>query len=392
MDLSDDIPAAEGWNTSTAAIQLQNVTMTHFHQVLSYVVLENGTKVAEYYNKEEGANETTHHQGFSITKSWTSLLVGILASSGKVSVNETLGDIWPDEFNQIWPYVDNSTYHKGITVEELLTMSSGCNDPPFNGDMLEAINEGIFAGTNLTQALNYPNCSDATAIKEFHYMNDNILSYIILERSGMPPQDLVSHYVMPYLGMTNGTWEWQKNLDGVAYTSAGFSTTTMNYAKFGQLYLQNGLASETKRIVPQEWITNSATGHIAISSDDPFRYLFKIDPNMTLTYGYRFWIFDGEEANVYCAYGAGGHFICIWPDLARVLAVNPAMSSNFSDWLGYDFVSMVAGIRFASENGIRGQEGNDQSAASSAAKRGGGFISILLCFTAMVGHLILTAA
>ena len=403
INLSEDIQPASTSN-STASIQLQNITENEFPQVLAYVVLENGLKVAEYYNEEEGINETSLHLSYSVAKSWISLLIGMLEGMGNVSLNETLIDIWPDESNQIWPQVNNSTYRQQITVEDLLTMTSGCDDPPVSYGM-EALQEGIMGGTNLTEVLNYPQCLESNitnANDEFQYLNDNILSYIILERSGMPPQDFAAEYLMPFLGMDNGTWEWLQNLDGVAYASAGLSTTTMNYAKFGQLYLQNGFASESKQLVPRDWIERSTTGHIDISPDDPFRDLFRIDPNMTLSYGYRFWVFNDddekeeEEENLYCAFGAGGHYICVWPLLARVLSVNVAPANGTNNWLGYEFLDLVGGLQFASDERMDDEKdaedlaSSSSSSSSSASPAWEKSLSTFLVLAAMIAHLCST--
>lgn len=338
LDLSQDIPSAVLWNSSTASINLANVTESQFPQVASYVILDNGQKVAQYYKSTTSpVNETTLQHAFSVTKSWTSLLIGMLQFMNKISVTETLGDIWKDETNSIWPFVHNATFRKNITVEELLTMTSGCDDPPldFNASR-DPLKEGTFAGTNLTEVLNYPICNSSQK-GVFNYMNDNILSYVILERSGMPPQQFAAKHLMPYLGMQNHTWKWLENLDGVAYASAGLSTSTLSYSKFGLLYLQNGYVSCDKQIISKEWIANSTKKNFV--PNELSQLWFHINQTTSVSYGYRFWLFDSWT---YCAYGAGGHYICVWDDLRRVLAVNVANQSfNYSDWLDYSFLQLV---------------------------------------------------
>jgi CubicO group peptidase (beta-lactamase class C family) len=358
LDLSKDIPTAEDWNTSKASVELQNVIQSQFPQVLSYVVVDNGLKVAEFYDSATGkVNETTLQHAFSVTKSWTSLLIGILQFMNKISVKETLENIWKDENNSIWPLVNNSNFRKNITVEELLTMTSGCDDPPIDVNASRySLEEGTHAGINLIEVLNYPTCNSSQK-GFFNYMNDNILSYVILERSGMRPQQFAGKYLMPYLGMTNTTWEWLKNLDGVAYASAGLSTTTLNYAKFGLLYLQNGFASDGKQIISKAWIDNSTVSHF-VPKELPQGW-FHVNQSTAVSYGYRFWLFDNRT---YCAYGAGGHYVCIWNDLNRVLAVNVAFPSfNYSAWLGYSFVQIVGDTEWATG----GEKEKEASSSSS---------------------------
>ncbi len=185
VDLSKDLLPAENYNNNNGSSFLLNITKSKYPQVLSYVVLENSLKVAEYYNSEQRINKTTLHHAYSVTKSWASLLIGILVSMGKVSLSDKLQDIWPSNSTDVWADVRYASYLKNVTVEELLTMTSGCRDPPDAlADGLNKIKNGTFGGSNLTSVLNFPTCSNPNPKKGFNYMNDNILSYIIYQRSG----------------------------------------------------------------------------------------------------------------------------------------------------------------------------------------------------------------
>jgi hypothetical protein len=67
-----------------------------------YTILEDGFEVEEFYNTEQGINKTALHHG------WVSLLIGILILMGKVSLNEKLQDIWPEDLACIWANVSNT--------------------------------------------------------------------------------------------------------------------------------------------------------------------------------------------------------------------------------------------------------------------------------------------
>jgi CubicO group peptidase (beta-lactamase class C family) len=337
-DLSQDLSPSEKYNNNSGSNRMVNITKLSYPQVLSYVVLEDGLKCAEYYNVEQGAKKATLYHVFSVTKSWTSLLIGILVSMGYLSLQETLSDIWPD--------IHNASYIKNITVEELLTMTSGCKGREGYELFSARMKERTFGGGNLTNSLNYPDCSNPSSKKEFNYVEDNTLSYIIYQRSGMMPQDFASKHLMPFLGMLNETWSWEVNLDGIAYANAGFSTTTVNLAKFGQLYLQNGFASVSKQVVPQSWVEQSTTSHVKILPNHPIRMYMTDNVDQSVDYGYRFWIIGTDMKTRYCANGAFGHYICVWPKMGRVMAVNVAQTKTLLDWLGWDFVEMVGDLQF----------------------------------------------
>lgn len=347
IDLSEDLLPAENFNNNNGSKYLLNITKHIYHQVLSYVVLEDGLKIADYYNLEQGINEAYLHHVFSVTKSWTSLLIGILVSMGNLSLHETLSDIWPDDMTNVWVNVHDASYRKNITVKELLTMTSGCHGPREAYEhFFSSMKDGSFGGGNLTSALNYQDCSNPSSKKEFNYVEDNILSYIILQRSGLTTQDFAAKYLMPFLGMLDDSWKWQRNLDGIAYASAGLTTTTMNLAKFGQLYLQNGYASGSKQVVPQSWIEQSTTSQVKILPGHPFRMYITDNDDVSVDYGYRFWIIGSDTRIRYCANGAFGHYICVWPKMGRVLVVNVARTKTLFEWLGWDFAEMVGNLQF----------------------------------------------
>jgi len=87
------------------------------------MVIENGTIVSSYVRDDVDPKEPA--DVYSVTKGWISFLFGTLVHDGKLSLDETLGDIFPDDDS--WASVtDGSTdFRKGVTVEELLTMTSG---------------------------------------------------------------------------------------------------------------------------------------------------------------------------------------------------------------------------------------------------------------------------
>jgi len=77
-------------------------------------------------------------------------------------------------------------------------------------------------------------------------------------------------------------------------------------AKFGFLYLHNGLWNGTQ-VIPKEWIMESTQKQITA--------------NATTDYGYLFWLqtikdtSKDKEYFTYRAYGMGGQYIMVIPDL-----------------------------------------------------------------------------
>lgn len=100
------------------------------------------------------------------------------------------------------------------------------------------------------------------------------------------------------------------------YAYHGLLLTAPQMAKFGQLYLQNGLAATDLQLVARDWTEQSTTEKIQGQVLDPF------NPGQVILkagYGYLFWIYnDTSLGNYYCAIGAYGQDICVHPELQRV--------------------------------------------------------------------------
>ena len=59
---------------------------------------------------------------WSCTKSWVSLLVGMVVDDGLLSLDDTLGDVWPDQ--SVWKDVVDASIKQAVTIDSLLSMTS----------------------------------------------------------------------------------------------------------------------------------------------------------------------------------------------------------------------------------------------------------------------------
>ena len=86
--------------------------------IYAFVALECGKVVAEYGNVE-----TDIRHLFSVTKSWSGLLLGVMEKEGLISLDETLGDVFTDE--EVWADVEDAEERKQVTIEETVQMRGG---------------------------------------------------------------------------------------------------------------------------------------------------------------------------------------------------------------------------------------------------------------------------
>lgn len=123
-NLSQSFAQAELYNWNTGAEAILELAENK-PGLRGLMVLEKGEIVAEYYR--DGIDRSTLSAINSCTKSWISLLFGVMEKNGLISLSETLGDIWPDD--DTWKYVDDVDYRRSITIKSLLTMTAGLKMP-----------------------------------------------------------------------------------------------------------------------------------------------------------------------------------------------------------------------------------------------------------------------
>ena len=142
--------------------------------------------------------------------------------------------------------------------------------------------------------------------------NTNLIGNIIQKASGFRLDAFANAYLFDSLGITESWW-WVVRPDFV-YASGDIALCPRDMAKFGQLFLQNG-TWEGEQIVPEEWVTSSATPWTVFSSSHWASRYFGASG-----YSYGWW--PKSEAygqGAYAAIGWGGQEIIIMPEYNMVV-------------------------------------------------------------------------
>ncbi|MCP5015536.1 MAG: serine hydrolase [Ketobacter sp.] len=258
-ELSDSEPWPYG-----AAGALSNVSDINYSQLQSAIdnafiepedetvlttavlVAYDGQMIAERYDL--GANEHTRLPGWSMTKSITGTLAGILVSEGKIKLDDPAPI--PD-----WHGTDK--HH--ITLRHLLHMSSGLE-----------VNEDYSGFSDVTQMLYKESNQYAYAINqpvvtppytEFKYSTaeTNRLAAAIQALTGNTQQDVYAFYEKHFfhaIDITSALIEFDAtgHFVGGAY---GYMTAR-DWARIGQLYLQKGKWKH-KQILTEDWVRFATT-------------------------------------------------------------------------------------------------------------------------------------
>lgn len=235
--------------------------------VKAVVIVRNGHVVAERYAQHFGID--TAVMSFSVAKSFTNALLGILVRQGRLDMNR------PAAVKE-WQQPNDS--RAKIRVDDLLRMASGL-DAKEGDSGLDPANQMFYNRNDMAAYSASRPLKNAPGTEwEYTSMNTLLLDRIIGDTIGGGPKgvrDFAERELFAPLGMKSVTMEF----DG-AGTFLGAShlyATPRDFARFGQLYLNDGIALDGSRILPEGWVAYSRKATLDSS------------------YGAGFWTNDGSS-------------------------------------------------------------------------------------------------
>lgn len=300
---------------STLLIQMiTEIIEGKYPNIHSILILKEGKLVLEEYFYEYHKDKL--HELRSATKSFISALVGIAIDKGYIkSVDEKVLPYFT-EYN-----IKNMTEaKKKITISNLLTNQSGLDCDVYNGNAVG--NESIMSYEDdwIQYSLDLPMNDSAGGIGQYCSSNPILLGRIIEKATKMPLPDFATHTLFKDLKITDFIWNFKPDKSS-AETFCQLNLKPRDMAKFGLLYLNNGVANN-KQTLPEAWVKQSLEKHSVVAG---------------LDYGYLWWTryleVNGERHYGKLAQGNGGQKIYIFKELDLVIVItaghyNMQSSSN----------------------------------------------------------------
>jgi CubicO group peptidase (beta-lactamase class C family) len=201
---------------------------------VSALVVDNGQLVFELYN--QGGESSAMANAYSMTKSMTSLAVGEALCAGKIkSLN--------DPAQTYVPALDGTPYGKA-TIKQLLTYTSGAEDPGGNG--YEGIHSrtGYHAMVTHKRSLvdlikSHSGTSRFKAGERFIYngLDSQTLSLVVRNATGMPLPSWFESTVWAAAG-AESAGAWFVDTEGNGNGEVLFFATTRDLARIGQFVLE----------------------------------------------------------------------------------------------------------------------------------------------------------
>ncbi len=272
--------------------------------VTALVVLKDGQIVYENYFK--GTAPDDRRISWSVAKSYLSALVGILLAEGKIASLD-------DPVTKYAPALAGGAYD-GATLRQVLNMASGVTFDEdyldFNSD-INRMGRVLALGGKMDDFAAGLNARFTDAGTQWQYVSidTHVVGMVVRGATGRSIADLLSEKIIVPMGLEYAP-SYITDGSGVAFVLGGLNLTTRDYARFGQMFAQQG-EWNGNQIVPADWVTQSTTPSAPTAPGD-------------VGYGYQWWIPQGAAPGEYMARGIYGQYIYI--DTARdvVIATNAA--------------------------------------------------------------------
>ena len=244
----------------------------------------------------------TLHTMQSVSKSFTSALVGIAIARGELPPVET----------KVLPFLDGfrlpgtDARRSDMTLAHVLTMTTGIKwdestvtytDPANSCANMEKSQDWI------QFVLDQPMAEPPGTKFVYNSGATELLSYLIKKGTGKQAHEYASEQLFAPLGITDTYWKTTPT--GLADTEGGLYLAARDLAKLGYLYLHDGVW-DGKRLLPESWVKASTSPQVDT----------RPGVDRSRRYGYQWWVLpygkDGTYA--YAALGYGGQRLIVVPE------------------------------------------------------------------------------
>ena len=273
------------------------------------LVVKDGYIVFEKYYGDENQNSSTNL--WSVTKSFTSALVGIAVDRGLINNVDQLMTIYLPEY----PSFNN------ISIKHALTHTTGLNWTEEGSRWVG----WILSDDWIAEALGRGQAHNPGEVFLYSSANSHFLAWVLYASTGITPGEFAQENLFAPLGIqfnrlteiiNYSGWDeykvplinsWRQDPKGIEIGGFCLYLTGRDMAKFGFLFLNKG-KWDGQTIISESWVEESTRDH---QTDIYGRY----------SYGYQWWITLLAGQPGFLASGLGGQIIGVVPSLDLVVVI-----------------------------------------------------------------------
>jgi CubicO group peptidase (beta-lactamase class C family) len=301
-------PEEQGMDAGRLAAMMEYVD-EHDMAIDSILIVRHGHIVFEEYGP--GYSPDKRHLLYSVTKSVTSMLVGIALDQGLIAgLDVPITELLPG-----YAPANLDTRKQQLTLEHLLTMSDGLDwnehEFPYQ-DHRNIVNQMADSSDAVQFVLDRPMAHEPGGTWAYNSGASILLGAILEEATGRDLVVFAREALFDPIGI--GRIYWQLTSGGHYQTQGGLHMTTRDMARLGYLMLHNG-SWQGQQIVSADWVDRSTTAYYPTGGCHK--------------YGYQWWAWpDGQS---YQASGLYDQRIVILPEADMVVVITADIPGGVLD-------------------------------------------------------------
>ncbi|MGH7578323.1 MAG: serine hydrolase domain-containing protein, partial [Longimicrobiales bacterium] len=269
-------------------------------QLHSLIVARHGVVAREEYFRGPGPNGLANVK--SASKSVISALIGIAIEEGHLEgVDQQVAAFFPE-------YIGDGADPRirEVQIEHLLSMQAGLEPTSF-----ENYGRWVSSANWVRYALEQPFVDEPGRRMLYSTGNTHVLSAILTRATGRSTLEYARERLARPLGIRLAAWA--RDPQGVYFGGNEMRFRPRDLLAFGEIY-RNGGRHEGSQLVPEEWIRASWVRR----TTSPFN---------GHGYGLGWWMRRSNGYDVYFAWGYGGQYVFIVPELElTVVTTSDALS------------------------------------------------------------------
>lgn len=277
-----------------------------YHQILGPTKKRGGPAgmiVKDGYIAAQWGDLSKVEMTFSVTKSYLSSMAGLAVDQNLIlNVDDKVADY-------VWDGTFDGEHNAKISWRTLLNQSSDWSGELF-GIKDWADRPPSEGGVDNWKMRSF---NEPGQVMEYNDVRVNVLAYSLLQVWRRPLPEIMKQKLMDPIGAST-TWRWfgykdawttvdgqmMKSVTGGGHSGGGVFVSTLDQARFGLLFLNNGRWQD-KQIISESWINQATQPSKANQS-----------------YGFMWWLNQGDRAwkdvkepQIFYAAGFGGNFVVL---------------------------------------------------------------------------------
>lgn len=271
----------------------------------SLLISRGGERLGERYYHGASASDVVNVK--SASKSVISALVGIAVDQGHIrGPEQPAAELLPEAFAAV-----DDPRKRRITVGHLLAMEAGLETTSFDS-YGTWVSSRDWVGWALRRPLE---CSPGSCW-EYSTGNTHLLSAILTESTGTDTRTFAARHLLGPLDIPARPWDRSPRGYYLGGNNMGFRPAEL--LRFGELYLNEG-RWEGRQIVSPDWIERSWTPRTTSSYNGN-------------DYGYGWWSRRVADHRVWYAWGYGGQYLFLVPDLELAVVATTNLDRRRRRW------------------------------------------------------------